>query len=299
MQAELGRAVERVIGSHTQRPALIRDTRAVGGGCINQTFVVQLSDGRNYFVKANADPLDNMFAREAAGLSALAEAGTIRVPVPVGHGGGAAGVPPFLVMEYIASARPGNAYGQMLGQGLAELHLRTRSKRCGFSHDNYLGSSVQPNAWTSDWVVFWREHRLGHQLELARHNGLCDSEMARLGNALLARLPELIADPDEPPCLLHGDLWGGNHMADERGCPVLIDPACYYGRREADLAMTLVFGGFDSSFYQAYEQTWPLAPGSEERLEIYKLYHLLNHLNLFGSSYRGACMQILRRHGSA
>lgn len=299
MNASFRGAVEQVIGSRTERPALIRDTRAVGGGCINETFVVELNDGRSYFVKANGDPLDSMFAREAEGLSSLAQAGTIRVPQPTGDGGGDAAVPPFLVMEYIASGGPADAYGQMLGQGLAELHLQARSERFGFAHDNYLGSSRQANPWTSDWVVFWREHRLGYQLELARHNGLCDSEMTRLGQALMARLPELIAEPDEPACLLHGDLWGGNHMADERGCPVLIDPACYYGRREADLAMTLLFGGFDRSFYQAYEQTWPLAPGSERRLEIYKLYHLLNHLNLFGGGYRSSCMQILRKHGSA
>ena len=181
--------------------------------------MARLDDGRSYFVKANADPLDGMFSREVAGLTALAQAGSIRVPQPAGHGGGDTAVPSFLVMEYIAGGSPAKAYGQLLGQGLAELHLQTRGERFGFAHDNYLGSSVQPNAWTADWVVFWRDHRLGHQLELARHNGLCDSEMARLGAALMARLPALIAEPDEPACLLHGDLWGGNHMADERAAP--------------------------------------------------------------------------------
>ena len=134
-------------------------------------------------------------------------------------------------------------------------------------------------------------------MALARRNGVGDAAMQRAGARLMERLEELIGEPNEPACLLHGDLWGGNYMTDTRGEPVLIDPAAYCGRREADLAMTRLFGGFDARFYRAYEEVWPLGDGAEERLEIYKLYHLLNHLNLFGGGYHGSCMAILRRFG--
>ncbi len=143
---------------------------------------------------------------------------------------------------------------------------------------------------------FWRSHRLGFQLRLAREHGVSDDELDRLGDRLMDRLDAWIDLSDEPACLLHGDLWGGNYLSDENGDPVLIDPAVYYGHREADLAMTRIFGGFEPAFYRAYEDEWPLPPGSEDRLPLYELYHLLNHLNLFGRSYRGRCVGILRRY---
>ena len=172
--------------------------------------------------------------------------------------------------------------------------MQAASGPFGFEEDNYIGATPQPNAWTDDWVTFFAEQRLGFQLRLAADNGF-GGELARLGERLLSRLGELIDEPAEPACLLHGDLWGGNYLCDAEGQPVLIDPAAYYGRREAELAMTTLFGGFDSAFYGAYEEAWPLAPGSAERLEIYKLYHLLNHLNLFGGGYLGGCLGVLRR----
>ncbi len=132
-------------------------------------------------------------------------------------------------------------------------------------------------------------------MRLARERGLSDDELDRLGDRLLERLDDWIDLREEPACLLHGDLWSGNYMADDAGDPVLIDPAAYYGHREADLAMTELFGGFDHTFYEAYEEEWPLPPGSPERREIYKLYHLLNHLNLFGRGYRARCIGILQR----
>lgn len=267
----------------------------MGGGCIHQTALLELADGRRLFLKSNRSAPADMFAREAEGLVALAAAGAIRVPGdPLPGGGGEA--PHFLVMEAIGSGRPGWDFSATFGRRFARLHRATQGTRFGFPHDNYLGSTPQPNGWSDDWCDFWRRSRLGHQLALARANGLADRELLRLGDRLLDRLDRLLDLPDEPACLLHGDLWGGNYLVDEAGEPVLIDPATYYGHREADLAITRLFGGFDARFCAAYEEEWPLPAGAGERGPIYELYHLLNHLNLFGAGYRGQCLEILRRY---
>lgn len=291
-------AVERSLVAVLNAPAKIGGAVPVGGGSINRAALLQLEDGRSVFLKWNPAPLPAMFVLEAEGLHALAEVGQIRVPRQAVAGGGSdEGAPPFLVMEAIATGSKGRGFSELFGRRFAEHHRRGRGDRYGFAHDNYIGSTPQPNAWNDDWIAFWRGRRLGYQLDLARRSGRASAELDRLGDRLLARLDEWIGEPgdaDEPPCLLHGDLWGGNYLVDEHGEPVLIDPAVYYGRREADLAMTRVFGGFDRRFYAAYEESWPLAPGAEERLRIYELYHLLNHLNLFGSGYLGSCLEILR-----
>jgi len=286
-----------VIQKATGKASPLRRSSPVGGGCINQASLIELADGRRFFLKSNPRPLPRLFESEAEGLRALRQAGCLRVPQVVATGGGQDGLPHFILMEHISTGRPGSGFFEEFGHGFARLHLEARGERFGFDHDNYLGSTPQPNQWCSDWVEFFRRHRLGHQLQMARQNGLSDREMNRLGERLLDRLGDWIAQPEEPPGLLHGDLWGGNYLCDESGNPVLIDPAAYYGRGEADLAMTQLFGGFDSSFYHAYEEIHPPAPGSQERLEIYKLYHLLNHLNLFGRSYFSGCMRILRKYG--
>lgn len=296
MDARLRSAVEAVIAAAEGGEPTIASDSGVGGGCISDARIVRLEDGRRFFVKSNPAPLPGMFAREAEGLRALGDAGPLRVPRPIGHGGGDGDTIPFLALEHVESGGRRADFSERFGRGLAELHRRATADRFGFEHDNYIGATPQPNRWTDDWVEFWREHRLGHQLRLARANGVSDRALERAGDALLARLDELIAEPAEPPTLLHGDLWGGNYMVDASGEPVLIDPAAYYGRREADLAMTQLFGGFDDRFYAAYEEASPLPPGSSERLDIYRLYHQLNHLNLFGSSYRSGCMAILERY---
>ena len=298
MDDALRPAVEELIGERTGAAARVAGTRPAGGGCIHRAEIVELDDGRRFFVKSNPSPPPGIFEREAEGLAALAATGTLRVPQPLGTG---ARPLAFLVMEAIATGRRGAGFSATFGRRFARLHRANdeaasgRVTRHGFDHDNHIGATPQPNPWTDDWVDFFRRHRLGHQLDLARSGGVSDPALDRLGDRLLDRLDQLIGEPDEPPCLLHGDLWSGNFMVDAGGEPVLIDPAAYYGRREADLAMTLLFGGFDDRFYSAYEEVWPLAPGSDERLEIYKLYHLLNHLNLFGRGYRGGCVAILKR----
>lgn len=296
--SRLEEAVAALIESATDTSARIRRRGAVGGGCISQAEIIELEDGRRYFLKSNADGPADLFERELEGLRALGEVGAVRVPEVIGSGGfppAGDGLPPFLVLEAIESGAPARDYQESFGRQLARLHRESRQERFGFVADNYLGSTPQPNPWKSDWVEFWREARLGFQLDLARRQGRSDATLDRLGERLLERLPEFIEEPAEPACLLHGDLWGGNAMTDSRGQPVIIDPAAYFGRREAELAMTQLFGGFTAEFYRAYEEVWPLADGHEERLAIYRLYHLLNHLNLFGSSYRSGCLEILKR----
>ena len=166
----------------------------------------------------------------------------------------------------------------------------------GFEQDNYLGSTPQPNQWRQSWTDFWKQNRLEFQLELAVQNQYADAEFVQLGRKILERSDSLISNANQPPSLVHGDLWNGNYMVGNRGQPVLIDPAIYYADREVEFGMTTLFGGFDDRFYAAYHEVWPMEPGFETRIELYRLYHLLNHLNLFGTSYRSGCVQIMRKY---
>ncbi len=293
MQPGLQASIEALIARRTGRTVDIKRRDAVGGGSIHQAAILHLADGESFFAKWSSSAPPGIFHRERESLEALKAIGPIRVPKPLGVGD--EGPIPFLLLEHIQSTAPGKSFSATFGRRFAELHRRGTGQRFGFAHDNHLGRTPQPNGWEEDWPSFWRRHRLGHQLRLVRQQGLSTRELERLGESLMARLDDLLAEPAEPPTLLHGDLWGGNYLVDEVGEPVLIDPACYYGRREADLAMTYLFGGFDSRFHAAYQEAWPLAPGAAERLEIYKLYHLLNHLNLFGGGYLASCLAILRR----
>jgi len=293
MDPRLQTAVARAVSDHTGTEVSVVSSTPVGGGSIHRAALVQLSDGSRRFVKHSPGAPADMFPREAEGLQALAEPEAIRVPrdpLP----GEADGLR-FLVLEAIDAGRPAGDFHRRFGRAFAELHRRTGHPRPGFEHDNYIGSTPQPNGWTESWPEFVRTRRLGFQLDLARRNGEATRELSTLGDRLLERLDDLLDVPEESCCLLHGDLWSGNYLVGSEGEPVLIDPAVYYGHREADLAMTRLFGGFDRTFYAAYEEAWPLPPGSSERQEIYKLYHLLNHLNLFGSGYLSGCLAILRR----
>lgn len=278
--------------------AAVTGVRRVGGGSIHSAALLELADGSHRFLKWSAGTPADMFPREAEGLGALAAAGAIRVPGEPRAGElGDDRSTHFLLMEAIPTGPEPAGFSEAFGRAFAELHRTTAgdSPAAGFPHDNYIGTTPQPNGWMEAWPAFFRQRRLGFQLGLARSRGLATPELARLGDRLLERLDDLLDTPGEPPCLLHGDLWGGNYLCDARGRPVLIDPATYYGHREADLAMTHLFGGFDPAFHHAYQEAWPLPPGTTERQEIYKLYHLLNHLNLFGGGYLTRCLAILRR----
>jgi protein-ribulosamine 3-kinase len=271
------------------KPFEPHSNRSVGGGCINSALL--LSDGTTrWFIKLNRAELLDMFDAELDGLAAMAETESIRVPIPLCTG--IAGEQSFIVMEYIALGSQRSSSVAAAGEQLAAMHQAT-AERFGWHRDNTIGSTPQRNAWQSSWIAFWRSERLGFQLDLARRNGY-GGQLARRGERLLQEFPALI-DHDPTPSLLHGDLWGGNFSTAEDGSPVIFDPACYLGDREADLAMTELFGGFGADFYSAYRAAWPLAQGYGTRKTLYNLYHILNHLNLFGSGYLGQAESMIER----
>jgi len=260
-----------------------------GGGCINTA--VRLADGdQQWFVKTNRAALLDMFEAEAAGLAAMADTATIRVPRPLCTG--TAGGDSYIVMEYLPLGRAGPDGQARAGVQLAALH-RHSAERFGWHRDNTIGATPQHNDWQHDWIAFFRDHRLAFQLQLAARHGH-GGRLQRLGEQLLDAFPALI-DHAPVPSLLHGDLWGGNMGFDADGNPVIYDPATYYGDREADLAMTELFGGFGRDFHAAYHDAWPLDPGYEARKTLYNLYHVLNHLNLFGAGYAGQAEGMMER----
>jgi protein-ribulosamine 3-kinase len=263
-------------------------TYPVGGGCINNGMRLLTGSGRYFFVKTNHRAPEDMFEREAEGLAALLSAAGPRVPNPYIWGSD------FILMEDLAPASPRPDYWTTFGRQFTGLHLST-SQMFGFSNDNYIGSTPQPNPHTQDGYTFFGEHRLIFQARLAHRQKLLPAQDLERVRSLVDRLPELI--PNQPASLIHGDLWSGNAISDQDGQPAIIDPAAHYGWAEADLAMTSLFGSFPDAFYRAYQEVRPLESGFKERFPIYNLYHLLNHLNLFGTGYLGQVQSTLRRYG--
>lgn len=272
----------------------VRGAAPVGGGCINHGMRVDLADGP-VFLKYNADAPPEMFAAEARGLEALRDAadGLLAVPRPIAWAEAASGAPAWLAMEWIESGPRPRDFAERLGRGLAAVHRAGRTEGWGWMEDNFIGSLPQQNAQAESWAEFWWMRRLEPQLAMARATGRLPGRAADW-DRLLAMLPALL-DPAEAdgPSLLHGDLWGGNVMASADG-PVLIDPACHRGHREADLAMTELFGGFGAGFHDAYREAWPLLDGYEQRRAVYQLWYLLVHVNLFGGGYVGQTAGVLR-----
>ena len=229
-----------------------------------------------------------MFEAEADGLEELRAAGEIRVPEVLDCG--VADGQSYIVLERLQLQTPSRETERRFGEQLARLHGHTRDQ-FGWFRDNTIGPTPQINTLCDEWVPFFRKHRLRYQLNLAVTNGY-GHDVAAPGEALLKRLPELFDGYVPVASLLHGDLWGGNWGSVD-GEPVIFDPAVYFGDRESDIAMTMVFGGFGRAFYEAYEASWPMASGHESRIKLYQLYHILNHLNLFGSSYLGRAKALM------
>ena len=253
--------------------------RSVGGGSINECYAWRCGAGL-LFVKVAARAGRVMFEAEAAGLAELAGARALRVPRVIGSGQTESAA--FLALEWIEAVPAEARCERRLGEALAALHAVT-AERFGFSHDNFIGRTPQPNGWHADWAEFWRARRLRPQLTLAARRGAAD--LVAAGERLLEVVPKLLPGHRPVASLLHGDLWGGNWLAAPTGEPVVFDPAVYFGDREAELAMTRLFGGFSEVFYRAYAAVAPLPPGSEVRAELYNLYHVLNHANMFGGGY--------------
>ncbi len=233
------------------------------------------------FVKLTAPAERARLEAEAAGLRALAAANAVRVPRVLGAGVSAAHA--FLALEWIDLGGASESSTGRLGERLALQH-RASAAAFGWERDNFIGTTPQHNGWQAQWVSFWGNERLGSQLELAARNGH-EAALVRQGRRLIEHLGAFFVDHRPAPSLLHGDLWGGNWGADASGTPVIFDPAVYYGDREADLAMTRLFGGFPPAFYTAYQAAWPLAADAARRVPLYNLYHVLNHLNRFGGGY--------------
>jgi protein-ribulosamine 3-kinase len=260
----------------------------VGGGCINRAMRLR-HGGQTYFVKLNDAAHADMFEAEALGLRELRDSHSLRVPEPLCRG--IDGQSAWLVLEDLTLG--GSGEPAALGRGLAAMH-RVTQEQFGWVRDNTIGSTPQINTPEPDWLVFWREHRLRFQLELAARHGYGGRLRAR-GERLLDEFPRFFAAYRPAASLLHGDLWSGNYAYTREGEPVIFDPAVYYGDREADLAMTELFGGFGREFYAAYREAWSLDEGYAVRKTLYNLYHVLNHLNLFGGGYHSQAQGMVDR----
>jgi protein-ribulosamine 3-kinase len=272
------------------RTSVSAEAHVVHGGSINDAFRFETGVAP-VFVKVAAHDHLEMFAAESAGLEALADAHAVRVPKVLALGESDDRV--FLALEWIELVSSSEASEALLGEQLAAQH-RSTQRQFGWHRDNTIGSTPQPNPWTNDWVHFLREHRLGFQLELASTNG-AGVRFVERGRQLCESIEGFFSSYRPVPSLLHGDLWSGNRGTDMRGRPVIFDPAVYYGDREADVAMTRLFGGFDPAFYAAYQNAWPLDQGVSTRSELYTLYHVLNHFNLFGGGYLAQAQRMIDR----
>ena len=276
------------IAQATGTPFVAQQHRNVGGGCINAAYLVE-GQHKKYFVKTNTVENAGMFEAEAAGLNEINSAKAIRAPQPICHGTVDSHV--YLVLEYIDLGSCSGNCAIRMAQQLAGMHRKT-STHYGWMRDNTIGTTPQINILETHWIEFWRKHRLAYQLNLANRKGAGKAVQVK-GEHLMEALPAFFTDYQPLPSLLHGDLWGGNHGMDESGNPIIFDPAVYYGDREADLAMTELFGGFSNGFYSAYQEAFPLDSGYKTRKTLYNLYHILNHFNLFGGGYASQAQRMM------
>ncbi|MFK8104286.1 MAG: fructosamine kinase family protein [Saprospiraceae bacterium] len=269
----------------------IRELTALAGGDINIAYRFKVEE-KAYFIKYNtANFAEDMFQKEAMGLAYLRQATECIIPEVIDTN--RVGQHAFLILRFLPTETANFDYWGKLGKALAQLH-RISAPNFGLDHDNYIGKLPQSNRQKAKWIDFFLAERLQPQIKKGVDQGILTSDIQRQFERLNQRLPQLL--PEEKPSLLHGDLWRGNTMAGLGQKPILIDPAVYFGHREMDLAMTRLFGGFPMTFYAHYQQNFPLEKDYEERLEIYQLYYLLVHVNLFGVAFLGQVANILKKH---
>lgn len=270
----------------------VQSAQHVSGGSINRAAKVTLSDGHTCFLKWNTTADPHMFEVEEKGLALLKSANTtLRVPkiFATGKTDNSTG---FLLQEFVAEGRSQPTSAEEFGRALAAMHQH-QNEQYGLDHHNYIGKLPQSNDWHDNWVDFFVEQRMEPQLKMATDAGKLGSSSVGRFESMYKQLPDIF--PDEPPSLLHGDLWGGNYFFDESGRATIYDPAVYYGHREIELAFTHLFGGFPGSFYDAYEEAYPMKKGFSQRKDVYNLYPLLVHTNLFGGSYARQVEGIVKR----
>jgi len=287
---DIAKNISVATSSTTGKDFCIHKKSSVAGGCISSAF--RISDGaQEYFVKLNSAEQLEMFTAEAEGLQEIAKAKAVHVPSPVCYGTSHGQA--YLVMEALELGASKPESMTLLGEQLAAMHQTTQPK-FGWYRDNTIGATHQPNQWNHDWLSFWREQRLGFQLTLAAEKGAHRS-LINKGEQLLDNTDIFFTNYQPQASLLHGDLWSGNYAITTQGVPVIFDPAVYFGDREADIAMTELFGGFSQDFYAAYNNAWPLDDGYKTRKIFYNLYHILNHFNLFGGSYASQAEDMMDR----
>ena len=266
-------------------------TNFKSGGCINNTLKIS-TNGGEFFLKWQSDIPEDMFLKEANGLKLLANAGTIKIPNVLNFG--KIEGKHYLLLENIESTQPRADYWEDFGESMAVMHKDNSKERYGLNEDNYIGKLPQPNKTNENWIDFFINKRLDYQLGLAIRNGLVSDDFVSRYRRFYELLPQLLVV--DQPALLHGDMWSGNVMVGSDGKACLIDPAVYYGHREVELAFTQMFGGFDQRFYSAYDATYPLESGFEERADIYNIYPHMVHVNLFGTSYLNGVENVLSRY---
>lgn len=264
--------------------------RTVSGGSIHNALRVETHAG-SVFVKYGPCAVAAQLEAECDGLRELARANAIRTPSVIAVNRTAAHA--YVVFQWIEFAPSNSASDARLGTQLAQLH-RVTAERFGYHRDNFIGATPQRNPWSADWIEFWRRVRLDYQLTCARANG-ASTRLLEQGERLIESVPQFFIGHTPVPSLIHGDLWRGNQATDRDGEPVIFDPAVYYADREAELAMTHLFGGFGQDFYRAYESAWPLAAGADVRCLLYQVYHVLNHFNLFGGGYQAQAERMIAR----
>ncbi|WP_038248299.1 fructosamine kinase family protein [Ghiorsea bivora] len=288
---DISQSLAEVLGQDIQ----LDTWQSVSGGSIHQAWHVHSQCGQQFFVKTNLANKYHTLEAEYLGLQTLHDHISPENPlhIPKLYTLASNEQYSWLILEYIEFGQQTPASQTALGQGLALLHQQT-APQFGFEADNVIGENLQTNGWTKDWLSFWAEQRLGTQFKLAAQHGFYNS-LQDEAEQLLSLLPQLLQGHQPIPSLLHGDLWAGNAAADTKAKPFIFDPAVYYGDRECDLAMTTLFGGFSADFYAAYNHVYPLDNGYEQRKDLYNLYHILNHANLFGGGYIGQSQSMMQQ----